>query len=83
MAPKNNNTTSIDLTPFIKLTGSTGAAESLLYAYTSGQDPIKFKPRNTVGLQHLVKLGYLKPDYRNGGITVMHDKISQDLESLN
>ena len=72
----------LDLTPFEKLVGSTSAAEVLHHIYTECRDGV-FKPKSTRALQHLISLGYLKPDYGRGVLIVCQDKISQDLQAAN
>ena len=74
-------TTQIDITPFVKLTGSQGAAEVLLHVYTCCPDGT-FKPKSPKALHHLIRLGYLKPDFGRGVVNVLHDKISQDLATI-
>lgn len=70
----------LDLIPFEKLAGSTGAAEVLHHIYTECRDGV-FKPKSTRALQHLISLGYLKPDYGRGVLIVCQDKINQDLQT--
>lgn len=70
-----------DLTPFVKLTGSIGAAEVLSHLYTTCKNGV-YKPASTTALQHLVKLGYLSPDYSRGIVNVRLDKIEADLKTV-
>ena len=66
---------------FVKLAGSTGSAETLAKALNESTDGI-FKPKTTQGLQHLIRLGYLKPDFGRGVILVLKEKIISDLQSV-
>lgn len=70
-----------DLTPFVKLTGSIGAAEVLSHLYATCKAGT-YKPVSTTALQHLVQLGYLSPDYGRGIVNVRLEKIEADLKAV-
>lgn len=73
------STTNADIEKYAKLTGHLSSAETLHLAITTNKNGL-FRPKNTVGLHHLIKLGYLKPDFGHGGVRVVEDKIRYDLE---
>ena len=64
--------TELELDPFIRLAGSTGATEVLRHIYTACPSGT-YKPQGTKALQHLIHLGYLKPDYQKGIVFVCHE----------
>lgn len=70
-----------NLSPFITLTGSIGAAEVLQHAYLCSPTGV-YQPKSSKALHHLIKLGYLSPDYGKGLIMVCHDKIQTDLMAI-
>lgn len=70
-----------DIGPFVKLTGTVGAAEVLSHLYETCQTG-EYKPVSTTALQHLVQLGYLKPDYGRGVVKVQLERIAADLAAV-
>lgn len=65
----------------IKLTGSIGAAETLLDALQNCPDGI-YRPKTARGLHRLIQLGFLSADYAAGIITVQRDKIVNALSAV-